>query len=119
MVFKWQFFSEKKKKKGIARQPRAPINSLNINKVSGYDNISSFFLRMGVEILAPILSLCFSHAFKWRIFSSIFKIAKVVPIFKSGNKQIVKNYRAISFLRTLSKILEKLIKTRLINFFDK
>ena len=51
--------------------------------------------------------------------SSIFKIAKVVPIFKSGNKQIVKNYRLISLLPTLSKILEKHIKTRLIKFFDK
>ena len=69
------------KKKGIARQLRAPINSLNINKVSEYDNISFFFLRIGREILAPILSFCFSHAFELGIFSSIFKIAKVVIIF--------------------------------------
>ena len=95
------------------------INSFNINKACGYDNISSFFLRMGGEILAPILSVCFSRAFDLGIFPSIFKIAKVVPIFKSGNKQIVKNYRSISLLPTLSKILEKLVKTRLIKFFDK
>ena len=95
------------------------INSLNINKACGYDNISSFFLRMGGEILAPILSLSFSRAFDLGIFPSIFKIAKVVPIFKSGNKQIVKNYRPISLLPTLSKILEKFLKTRLIKFFDK
>ena len=76
------------------------INSLNINKASGYD-IISFFLRMGGEILAPILSLlCYSHAFELGIFPSIFKIAKVVPIFKSGNKQIVKTYRPISLLPT-------------------
>ena len=56
--------------------------------------------------------------FKLGIFSSVFKIAKVVPIFKSGSKQIIKNYRSISLLPTLSKILEKLIKTRLIKFFD-
>ena len=74
---------------------------------------------MGGEILAPILSLCFSHAFKLEIFPSIFKIAKVVSIFKSGNKQKVSNYRPVSLLPTLSKILEKLIKTRLIKFFDK
>ena len=42
---------------------------------------------MGGKILAPILSLCFSHAFELGIFPSIFKIAKVVPIFESGNKQ--------------------------------
>ena len=108
-----------KKKKEIAQQLRAPINSLNINNVSEYDNISSFFLRIGREILAPILSFCFSHAFELGIFSSIFKIAKVVIIFKSGNKQIVKNYRPILLFPTLSTILEKLIKTRLMNFFGK
>ena len=91
---------------------------LNINKASGYDNIS-FFLRMGGEILAPILSLCFSHTFELGIFPSILKIANVVPIFKSGKKQIIKNFRPISLLPTLSKILEKLIKTKLIKFFDK
>ena len=94
------------------------INWLNINKASGYDNISAFFLQMGRKILAPILFLCFSLAFKLRIFPSIFEIAKVVPIIKSGNKQIIKNYRPISLLLSLSEILEKLTKTRLIKFFD-
>ena len=108
-------FLNNSKTQSIVLDPPQPIeiyniiNSLNINKACGYDNISSFFLRMGGEILAPILSLCFSRAFDLGIFPSIFKIAKVVPIFKSGNKQIVKNYRPISLLPTLSKILEKLI----------
>ena len=119
MVFKWQLFSKKNKKR-IARQlRRALINLLNINKVSGYDNISFFFLRMGGEILAPILFVCFSYALELGIFPSILTIAKVVPIFKFENKQIFKNYRPISHLLTLSKILEKLIKTRLIKFFEK
>ena len=92
---------------------------MNINKVSEYDNIASLFLRIGWEILAPILSFCFSHAFELGVFSSIFKVTKVVIIFISGNKQIVKNYRPILLLPTLSTILEKLIKTRLMNFFGK
>ena len=71
-----------------------------------------------VPTYAPIPSLCFSHAFELGTFPSIFKIAKVVPTFKSGNKQIVNNYRPTSLLPTSSKILEKLIKTRLIEFFD-
>ena len=74
---------------------------------------------MGGEILAPNSSLSFSRAFELGTFPSIFKNAKVVPIFKSGNKQRAKNYHPISLLPTLSKILEKLIKTRLIKFFDK
>ena len=40
------------------------INLINVKKAVGCDNISSFFLRMGGEILAPVLSLYFGHAFE-------------------------------------------------------
>ena len=39
------------------------------------------------------------------------------PIFKSGGKLLVNNYRPISLLSCLSKILEKLIKSRLLKYF--
>ena len=45
--------------------------------------------------------------------------AKVLQIFKSGNNKLLKNYCSVSILSSLSKILEKIIKTRLINFFEK
>ena len=52
-------------------------------------------------------------------FPSTFKTAKVFPIFKSGNKHLVQNYRPISLLPCLSKVLEKLIKSRLLKFLTK
>ena len=45
------------------------------------------------------------------------KIAKVIPIFKKGNPLEMSNYRPISLLTSFSKILEKLIYTRTIDFF--
>ena len=45
-------------------------------------------------------------------------MAKVVPIFKSGNRSFTSNYRPISLLPGLSKVLEKLVKNRLICLFD-
>jgi len=74
---------------------------------------------MSNEIITPKLSKYFKVAFKRGFFPQIFKTAKIVPIFKSGDKNLIKNYRPISFLLSLSKVLEKLIKTRLISFFDK
>ena len=53
------------------------------------------------------------------IFPSLLKIAKIVPISKSGDKFDVSNYRPISILSPISKILEKLIHVRSINFFKK
>ena len=93
------------------------INSLNLHKASGHDDILSFFLRLGNEVLAPVLSVYFGLAFDIGLFPQIFKTAKVMLIFKSGSKQQANNYRPISLLPCLSKVQEKLIKTRLVNFF--
>ena len=47
------------------------------------------------------------------------KIAKVIPLYKSGNKHHFTNYRPVSLLPQFSKILEKLFNNRLDNFIDK
>ena len=74
---------------------------------------------MGNEVLALILTAYFTWAFEKGIFPCTFITAKVVPIFKTGNKNSVNNYRPISLLPSLSKVLEKLIKIRFVKFFDK
>ena len=65
------------------------INSLNLHKACGHDNISFYFLRVGNKVLAPVLSYYFSCVFELGAFPQIFKTAKVVPIYKSGNKKMV------------------------------
>ena len=95
------------------------INTVNPCKASGKDDISPFFNRLGAEVLAPFLSVYFGFCFELAFFPSTFKTAKVVPIFKSGNKHLVQNYRPISLLPCLSKVLEKLIKSRLLKFLTK
>ena len=47
------------------------------------------------------------------------KIAKVVPLYKSGDRSNASNYKTISLLPCLSKVIEKLIYTRLTNFLNK
>ena len=81
--------------------------------------MSNFFLRIGAFVLVPILAVYFGKAFKLGIFPRIFKTAKVIPVFKSGNKDNICNYRPIALLPNLSKILEKLIKNCFIKFFIK
>ena len=53
------------------------------------------------------------------IFPSELKLAKVVPIFKSGESDKVPNYRPISVLSFLSKIFEKIMYNNVVNFMDK
>ena len=47
------------------------------------------------------------------------KIAKVIPLFKSGDRELVGNYRPISILPTFSKILERIVYNQLLNYFDR
>ena len=47
------------------------------------------------------------------------KIARVIPVFKSGDPLLISNYRPISVLPCFSKILEKIIFTRMLEFFNK
>ena len=46
------------------------------------------------------------------------KITRVIPLFKSGNRNLMSNYEPISILPTLSKIFEKLIHVRIYQFLD-
>lgn len=95
------------------------ICSLSNKKSSGPDDISAHFLVVAADVLVTPLTILFNYALKFGIFPSCLKIAKVIPVFKSGNKTDVSNYRPISILSTFSKILEKLICKRTRTFLDK
>ena len=62
------------------------------------------------------------HVFKVSIEQGIFpdslKLAKVTPIFKSGDKYNVSNYRPISILPVFSKVLERIMYNRVYNHLD-
>ena len=50
------------------------------------------------------------------VFPDSMKIARVIPLFKSGNTKEFSNYRPISLLPQFSKILEKMYHSRLMAF---
>ena len=61
-----------------------------------------------------------SHlSFQTGVFPDKMKIAKVVPLFKSGEKNVFTNYRPTSLLPQFSKILEKLYNERMDTFLNK
>ena len=95
------------------------INSLKNKKSCGYDNIPVYSFKVAAKVLATPLSILFNYSFRYGIFPDCLKTAKVVPIFKKGNKNEINNYRPISLLSTFSKILEKLICKRMRKFLDK
>jgi len=95
------------------------IPSLKNSNSCGHDNISEKFIVIAADVLATFLKILFNHSFNLGMFPDCLKIAKVIPIFKQGDKTDIGNYRPISILSTFSKILEKLICKRTHSFLDK
>ena len=79
------------------------------NKDAGLDNLSGKFLKDGATVLAKLISQICNLSIKYSIFPSDCKIAKLKPLFKKGLKTDPKNYRPISLLPLVSKIIEQVI----------
>ncbi|KAL0829984.1 hypothetical protein ABMA28_003447 [Loxostege sticticalis] len=94
------------------------ISSLKEDCAVGWDNISTTLLKRCKDVLVPpithICNLCLSNS----CFPDAFKKALVHPIHKSGDRSRPNNYRPISVLPALSKILERLINNRLTDFLE-
>ena len=89
------------------------------NKSSeGFDKLSSMLVRETINEIATPLEHYNKPFFRhWKCPSK--SPNKSIPIFKSGNNQLFNNYRPISILPALSKIIEKSVCNRLSSFFEK
>ena len=81
------------------------VKGLNPSKAAGIADLSRKFLKDGTDILArPILQLC-NLSIKLNSLPRSCKIGKVKPFFKKGSKTDLQNYRPISLIPILSKII--------------
>ena len=92
------------------------IDNLNSRKARGFNDINVKLIKCLKVPLLPILSFLTKQSLNYGIFPSKMKIAKVTPVFKTGNRTDPNNYRPISVLPVLSKIIEKFINNKLIKF---
>ena len=89
------------------------LNNLNINKSTGYDEIPAKFLKDSSSEIREVITYLINLSILTNVFPEEFKYAKVKPLFKKGNKTEVENYRPISVLCIVSKILEKAVFVQL------
>ena len=104
-----------------------PCNATEIKKIisnlkdkhsSGYDGISNHLLKSINKAISYPLSVLCNRSMSEGIFPAAMKLADVIPLYKKGNEHIADNYRPISLLITISKVLEKVLYKRVYNFLD-
>ena len=94
------------------------LDLLQAKKSQDFNGISMFLIKkLSFQLCKPLCHI-FNLSLKNGIVPSQMKIAKIVPIFKSGDRTSMDNYRPISLMSCFSKILEKIVCTRLTNFLE-
>ena len=80
------------------------INLLDNSKCDDTYDIPVKILKLSKNVIAPTLCYLIKNCINKGVFPSALKIAKVLPIYKGGDKNIASNYRSISILPHFSKI---------------
>ena len=92
------------------------IFGMSNTKSTGVDNISMLMIKMAIPTIVPSLTNIFNSSLSERVFPANWKRSKIIPIHKSGDKNSPNNYRPISILPSVSKILEKLVQVQLSDY---
>ena len=93
------------------------LRSLDISKSPGEDKISGKFLRDAAEGISSPLTYIINLSLKSATAPDDFKLARVLPIYKKGNRNYEGNYRPVSILPVASKVLEKIVYNQMHNKF--
>ena len=94
------------------------ITKLDTNKKTGPNSLPQQILKSIKKSISTPLSNLFNMSFSEGQCPNFLKISSVIPIYKKDSKLIVTNYRPISLLSNINKILEKLMFNRLYSFLE-
>ena len=94
------------------------IDKFNSNKGAGNDNIGNFIIKRVANEIAKPLTMLFNLSITTGIVPEKLKIAKVIPIYKKDDAEKFSNYRPVSLLPCFSKILERLVFNRCVEYID-
>lgn len=86
---------------------------MDSNKGMGPDLMSPLFLRECAEQLVEPINKIFSKSLDDNIFPKAWKSGCITPIYKSGARSRVENYRGVNIMPNLAKVFEKLIYSQL------
>lgn len=94
------------------------ILSLNNSNACGWDGIPIKLLKWSVNEISAMLVKLINQSFIEGVFPQQLKLSEIVPIYKKGCANEIQNYRPISLLSNISKVYEKIIHARMIDYLE-
>ena len=94
------------------------IANLKNTKSEGLDNIPTKIIKSSNDILSHHLTRIFNLSITSGVFPDLLKAAKIRPIHKAESRKLLTNYRPISILSPISKILERIVFNQLTTFLS-
>ena len=91
---------------------------LSEKKATGLDSISSKLLKISAPVICTSIAEVFNCSISSGIFPDDWKLARVTPVFKSGDSYDVNNYRPISIIPVIAKVCEKIIFDQFYKFLN-
>ena len=92
------------------------LSKLKNGKLTGIDSIPNQALKVSKDVVINSLTDIFNAGIKHKVFPHDFKVGRVTPIFKAGEKEELNNYWLITVLPITARIFEKLIYEQLYSY---
>ena len=96
----------------------AAISRMSSSKAVGIDGVPLFAIKKCFSVIGPHILHLINSSIYWCTFPDAWKIARVTPVFKSGDRSDLNNFRPISILSVLSKIAEKVVCIQLTSYLS-
>ena len=87
-------------------------------KSSGIDELSAKLCKDAFLVLGQQLVHLFNSSLLSDIFPNKWKVEKIIPLFKGGDRESVNNYRPVSLLPVPGKMLEKIVHKKVVSFWE-
>ena len=94
------------------------LKNVDPTKSTGSDGIPGLVLRQSATVTAPTLQIIFNTSLCSGYVPKSFKLSHVSPLYKSGDKATASNYRPISLLPIVSRLLETIVKSTLVGYLS-
>ena len=91
---------------------------MSLTKAPGLDKLPATLVKLAATYIAKPLAKIFNESLLTGIFPSDWKEAKVIPVYKSGTKYNMNNYRPVSIISIIPKTMENLVQKQIYSYLQ-